>query len=1844
MNFKINILFKLFMFFLLLNSTLFANISGTVFRDLPVNGTTLNTYGVKDSNELGISGVTVMAYPGGESTITASDGSWSLATVGDVRIEFSNPYSYLEESVSGSVYNSSVRFVTNGSSVDYALHNPDDYSTTATPPYVTNRTQVGSGVGNSNPAIETVQYTDTGLNQLFKTYENVQGTGAIPSKDTTIEEVGTVWGKAFQKDRQRLFTATVLQRHMGFAPNKGAGDIYVLDYNSSSPATFLGSFSLQGITPNNGGSVIDLGSVDRSSGSDYTLNPDPSVPNIDLDAFAKVGTMSYGDIDIDQKGKKLWLINLYQKTLISVDISGDFGSLSTAKVNQYPIESLLNVPSCNNGNLRPWALKIHDGKGYLGAICDASGSQNVADTVAYVLSFSLNNPTTNGFTEELNFSLDYRKDWDSTAKYQWHAWAMNPNDIPDYATSTRQKHPQPILSNLEFDKNGTMYLAFIDRTGMQISLDNNKAYSGDSSTDEKVSTYGELLRACNNSGTYELEGTGSCTQYNFTNSDDTVQEFFFDVGGDGATEHGAGYLALLKGSNQLLHGMIDPSPDGIEVDEDGTGDPAKYWNTMGVNTLSLTTGDIENWYSNINSGDPGYNGKGAGMGDIELLTAPAPIEIGDYVWEDTDGDGIQNSNEFGIANITVKLFEGSTEVGSATTDTNGYYYFGGASDKSMTIGSLKFNTDYQLRIDLATLSPKFPTLQDVDLNQRDSDGDNGILNAGYSTIAYTTGGAGENDHTLDFGFTSLTLGNRVWNDKNRNGIQDYGESGIKGVIVELYNNGTCDGNSIADVNTSYMGQYKFTGLSPSTYCIKLTKPNDWSFTLANAVDSNGDNNDSKDSDVDVTTGLIENIVLTQNDKKEDIGIYHTQCGLGTLGVGNVGDGKDYHDRNSTNADTTLYWNRGGTYGRWDFSTFEALGYCLEHNDSRPAVGDTGTTVLNPRNGLSDARKVYIQRATSALGDLEMIDIVLNEFPTSENMMDLSIQEVIWYYANYNEDLSAVDAQIDEISYYSTSDRVKVKRIMRLIIDRVEGKNGETQYPISDVTWVHTTDTTHQDIVIPSAYILSKPNMLCNEIGDRIWTENDANGVADDAGDDTTAVVEFDVNVTNGNILYSTKTDVNGFYKVLVPSNQDYNVTTGTPDGFKQSAIKVVGTDNDPVSNNNENHDSNGSIVALGTVDNHTIDFGFTTPIAPRYTLGDKVWKDDNKDGVQDVNESGYENITVKLYDNATCTGTEVNSTITDANGLYGFNNLLAGDYCIAFSNLPAGYSISPTTGADEVTNSDANSDGKIENITLNADDSNEDMGIYPPAPRYTLGDKVWKDDNKDGVQDVNELGVSGINVELYSTSDCSGGVLATDTTDENGLYGFNNLLKGVYCVSFSNIPATFVVSPNTGTNDLINSDANSDGKISNILLTNNNLNEDMGIYTEVMEYAYASIGNKVWKDENRDGIQDLNESGMKDITVTLYTSNCTTKISSVKTDVTGHYLFSNLLANTYCLGFEVPNGYAITLQDNPDDIYDSEDSDVSQDTNKTISIKLDLGENDMSWDAGMYELSSIGDFVWYDDIKNGIPDESEIGVTNIEVTLYTDCNTSRRIIQSTTTDSTGHYLFSNLEANDDYCIGFNNLPEGYQFTVDEDSNLSDILECIVDTSTGITENINLAQGENNLVWDMGIIPKCLDEEGRHLEINDDAIVASSVGSVTTIDVLSNDFGNLDIESIQLIKRVDGEILHSTGTAIGGTSIETYDELVVPGEGVWRVTSDGKITFTSQSGFTGVPTPIYYVVKCKQGNISNVAQASITSPCLCETYEEKSVSALSKYGMFLILLLTSILALIFFRKEFDKKFV
>jgi hypothetical protein len=116
--------------------------------------------------------------------------------------------------------------------------------------------------------------------------------------------------------------------------------------------------------------------------------------------------------------------------------------------------------------------------------------------------------------------------------------------------------------------------------------------------------------------------------------------------------------------------------------------------------------------------------------------------------------------------------------------------------------------------------------------------------------------------------TAHSLGDRVWNDTDHDGIQDSGEPGKAGVAVQLYSNSACSGAPAASDTTDISGIYGFANLSSGTYCLQFTRPSGWTISPQNKG-----SNEAKDSDANPTTGRITGISLTANNLSQDVGLY-----------------------------------------------------------------------------------------------------------------------------------------------------------------------------------------------------------------------------------------------------------------------------------------------------------------------------------------------------------------------------------------------------------------------------------------------------------------------------------------------------------------------------------------------------------------------------------------------------------------------------------------------------------------------------------------------------------------------------------------------------------------------------------------------------------------------------------------------------------------------------------------------------------------------------------------------------------------------------------------------------------
>jgi len=724
-----------------------AQVSGTVFRDIPVNGTSLNTYGVKDANELGVEGVTITVYPGGVTTTTAADGTYSVAASGAVRVEFSGWPSYLKPSPDDTGSKTSVQFVTAPlGNVDFGLHNPSDYTDSADPLVVAPVYANGKGNTGTTSDVETLvywNYSESTDDDLSKNY-------------STASQTGSLWGIAYSKSEDKIFASAVLRRHMGLGP-QGLGGIYLVSGAKAGTPTFSNWLDVTTLG-------INLGVVDRTSDVCHQLSDDVNVASHDPDGYLKAGRVGIGDIDLSQDEKTLYVMDLYNKQLLAIDVA------TKALLQTIVIPN----PGCSDGDYRPWAINTKNGL-YIGVVCSAETSQDRNDLVAHVMKY--NGAT---FTSILSFDLDYTRThtiWGNNLA-PWQPWTTD-------LTWHGESHPEPILSDIEFDEKGAMILAFVDRYGL---ITGNNNYPPDCNSTNLIEGHagGEILRACKNGVSWNLENNGSCggvtTLGAGTGEGPGGGEFYL---GDNAgpsdnglgidhQETGSGSLLQLIGSGQIMTTVFDP----------------KTYDSGGVKALSNTTGQSESQKqvypseeSNGNANDiPPHMGKAVGIGDIEFISAPAPIEIGNLVWDDTDGDGVQDPGELGISGVTIELKQGGLTIATATTDANGNYIFSNDPNGTTTashiynLTQLEPNMDYTLTVPTSNGGNSLTTKNsgegsNPDLNDSDADTGTGEIQVLASDIPVT----GANNHSYDIGYApqSTGLGIECWaiSDENESDKQ-----------------------------------------------------------------------------------------------------------------------------------------------------------------------------------------------------------------------------------------------------------------------------------------------------------------------------------------------------------------------------------------------------------------------------------------------------------------------------------------------------------------------------------------------------------------------------------------------------------------------------------------------------------------------------------------------------------------------------------------------------------------------------------------------------------------------------------------------------------------------------------------------------------------------------------------------------------------------------------------------------------------------------------------------------------------------------------------------------------------
>ena len=731
-------------------------ISGAVYDDYNENGT-------QDNREPGINGITVTAYNSANMVVTTDTtksiglmlGQYTLSIasgVGATRIEFTNfgasstlpaLTGYQSSSHLGGT---SVAFIagTNSSNdLSLGLEHPAEYCQN-NPNLATSCYVRGDQTQTTDHVVVRFPYTNSGNN-------------TNPTPIATAPEVGATWGLTYRRSSDTLFLASYFKRHSGLKPGGSTGAIYSISgADSATPAV-------------NSSPFVDLNALFGSNTAGANTHDSTNNYLTDGTAYSNIGKVSLGGLAISEDESVLYVINLYDKQLYRIPI-GSAPNAPTPPTAADVVHSAVPVPSdCTPSDFRPFASTVYRGQVYVGAVCSAestiTNSLPAGDATklkAYVFSYT----DSSGFVTNpvLEFPLNYTRHCANSASSSTclssDPAAWNPWTSAFTATSSYTTYPQPILSSIAFD-NGNMVLGIRDRFGDQMGV-NAPAPTGGSSLYNGI-TAGDTLRAClqtagNITSGWTLESNATCGG-NPTRGKDTG----FGPGTgtyNAASGNGLYYYQqrfLPYHDYTALGGVLQvPGLPGVVTT---AFDPTTNIDSGGVRTYDNSSGAMTNSYQIYQEGTPNTFSKSNGLGSLVAFCHAAPIEIGNRVWLDTNGNGIQDPGESVIANVTVHLYaaNGTTLLQTTTTNTSGNYYFS-ISPYTSYVVKLDNAADYASNGPLAGYQLT-SAYQDTNAAIADSKGilpqaNSGVGSGNYPQAVVQAHNPGENDYTFDFGFTA----------------------------------------------------------------------------------------------------------------------------------------------------------------------------------------------------------------------------------------------------------------------------------------------------------------------------------------------------------------------------------------------------------------------------------------------------------------------------------------------------------------------------------------------------------------------------------------------------------------------------------------------------------------------------------------------------------------------------------------------------------------------------------------------------------------------------------------------------------------------------------------------------------------------------------------------------------------------------------------------------------------------------------------------------------------------------------------------------------------------------------
>jgi uncharacterized repeat protein (TIGR01451 family) len=436
------------------------------------------------------------------------------------------------------------------------------------------------------------------------------------------------------------------------------------------------------------------------------------------------------------------------------------------------------------------------------------------------------------------------------------------------------------------------------------------------------------------------------------------------------------------------------------------------------------------------------------------------------------------------------------------------------------------------------------------------------------------------------------IGNRVWKDYDYDGIQDDGEPGVAGVIVNLYD---CDGDFIRSVTTDADGYYLFDFLRPGGYQLNFdisNLPSSYEFTLQNQGI-----NDELDSDVN-DAGFTECIVLQNGEINFSIDaglitaaigdyVWHDLNGDGQQGIGEQGiSGVQvnlYKGDGSYSGSTTTDVNG---YYLFDFlypgdyylefidpsgfeRTFYNKGNDLTDNDLDGGNGPRTTTTTYLARGERDMTWDAGYYRCIPIGDLVWYDINKNDvWETNENGIN-GLRVNLWrnhfgtwliWDHTYTGNKPNTPSDEGYWKFCAPPGEYYVEVIMPpLGLVRARANVGTVEENDSDITNANGPTTTDKFTVLSGQEKCDLGAGFYPQAtaGNLVWVDANGNGVQETQEARMSGVLVEAVLLASQEVVQSAVTDTDGTYMIEGLEKQQYYLKFTPPAGYIATAPRAA---------------------------------------------------------------------------------------------------------------------------------------------------------------------------------------------------------------------------------------------------------------------------------------------------------------------------------------------------------------------------------------------------------------------------------------------------------------------------------------------------------------------------------------------------------------------------------------------------------------------------------------------------------------------------------------------------------------